>query len=145
MMMDRKHMIKYIAMLLAAVLVFDTGVSPVYASETAQAEPVLEENIVVTEETEAPAEPAPEENVIVTEEIETQETEKENAAVAEETKASAETETDLGVQPAQAFDEEAAKNLEAELSQNGNVVTQYVNEEDQKLKTIVWAKGVTPP
>ena len=145
MMMDRKHMIKYIAMLLAAVLVFETGVSPVYASETAQAEPVLEENIVVTEETEAPAEPAPEENVIVTEEIETQETEKENAAVAEETKASAETETDLGVQPAQAFDEEAAKNLEAELSQNGNVVTQYVNEEDQKLKTIVWAKGVTPP
>lgn len=150
-MMDKTHMLKYIAILLAAVLVFETRVSPVYALETAPAEPVPEENIIVTEEIEAPPtpEPVPEENVIVTEEIEApvkkQETEKENVAVADETKASEEMETDLGVQPTQAFDEETAKNLEDELSQNGNVVTQYVNEEDQKLKTIVWAKGVTPP
>lgn len=44
-----------------------------------------------------------------------------------------------------AYDADAAKKLEDELSKNGNKVTQYVNEEDQKLKTIVWAKGVTPP
>ena len=99
-MMDAKHTLKYSAVLLAAVLVFEMGVSPVYASETAQTEPVQEETMIVTEETEAPA---------------------------------------------QAFDEEAAKNLEDELSKNGNAVTQYVNEEDQKLKTIVWAKGITPP
>ncbi len=99
-MMDAKHTLKYSVMLLAAVLVFEMGVSPVYASETAQTEPVQEETMIVTEETEAPA---------------------------------------------QAFDEEAAKNLEDELSKNGNAVTQYVNEEDQKLKTIVWAKGITPP
>lgn len=99
-MMDAKHTLKYSVMLLAAVLVFEMGVSPAYALETAQTEPVQEETMIVTEEIEAPA---------------------------------------------QAFDEEAAKNLEDELSKNGNVVTQYVNEEDQKLKTIVWAKGITPP
>lgn len=38
-----------------------------------------------------------------------------------------------------------ADSLVEKLSQNGNVVTQYVNQEDQKLKTIVWAKGITPP
>ena len=78
-MMDAKHTLKYSAVLLAAVLVFEMGVSPVYASETAQTEPVQEETMIVTEETEAPA---------------------------------------------QAFDEEAAKNLEDELSKNGNAVTQ---------------------
>lgn len=41
--------------------------------------------------------------------------------------------------------EKGAESLVEALSQNGNAVTQYVNEEDQKLKTIVWAKGITPP
>ncbi len=44
-----------------------------------------------------------------------------------------------------AYDAEAAENLKKEFSRNGNHVTQYENEEDKQLKTIVWAKGVTPP
>lgn len=38
-----------------------------------------------------------------------------------------------------------AVSLKDELSQNGNVVTEYVNEEDHQPKTILWAQGVTPP
>lgn len=44
-----------------------------------------------------------------------------------------------------AYDVEAAENLRKEFSRNGNHVTQYENEDDKQLKTIVWAKGVTPP
>ena len=44
-----------------------------------------------------------------------------------------------------AYDVEAAENLRKEFSRNGNHVTQYENEDDKHLKTIVWAKGVTPP
>ena len=35
--------------------------------------------------------------------------------------------------------------LKEEFSKNENVVTEYVNEEDGKLKTIIWTKGITPP
>lgn len=35
--------------------------------------------------------------------------------------------------------------LKDELSKNGNVVTEYVNDEDNKTKTILWAKGIKPP
>lgn len=35
--------------------------------------------------------------------------------------------------------------LKGELSKNGNNVTEYVNDEDKQLKTILWAKGITPP
>ena len=44
-----------------------------------------------------------------------------------------------------AYDVEAAEKLKKEFSRNGNHVTQYENEDDKQLKTIVWAKGVTPP
>lgn len=41
---------------------------------------------------------------------------------------------------------ESLDKIKEELSKNGNKVTQYVNDEDKKLKTIVWTKGVhTPP
>lgn len=35
--------------------------------------------------------------------------------------------------------------LKDKLSQNGNVVTEYVNEDDHQRKTIIWAKGINPP
>lgn len=35
--------------------------------------------------------------------------------------------------------------IKEELSKNGNVVTQYTNEEDGKIKTILWTKGINPP
>ncbi len=35
--------------------------------------------------------------------------------------------------------------LKDELSKNGNVVTEYINDEDNEKKTIIWAKGITPP
>lgn len=38
-----------------------------------------------------------------------------------------------------------ASSLRDELSKNGNVVTEYVNDEDKQLKTIIWAKGIEPP
>lgn len=41
--------------------------------------------------------------------------------------------------------DESSDKIKEELSKNGNVVTQYTNEEDKKLKTIVWAKGINPP
>ena len=41
--------------------------------------------------------------------------------------------------------DESSDKIKEELSQNGNEVTQYVNEEDKKLKTIVWTKGINPP
>lgn len=49
-----------------------------------------------------------------------------------------------------AADKETAFNVESvslkdELSKNGNVVTEYVNDEDKQTKTILWAKGITPP
>lgn len=58
-------------------------------------------------------------------------------------------ETNIGLGDAQAAfaseEEQAAKKLQEEFSKNGNAVTQYVNDEDRKLKTTVWAKGITPP
>lgn len=41
--------------------------------------------------------------------------------------------------------DESSNKIKEELSQNGNEVTQYINEEDKKLKTIVWTKGINPP
>ncbi len=41
--------------------------------------------------------------------------------------------------------DESSDKIKEELSKNGNVVTQYTNEEDKKLKTIVWTKGIDPP
>lgn len=41
--------------------------------------------------------------------------------------------------------DESSDKIKEELSQNGNVVTQYKNEEDGKLKTIIWTKGINPP
>ena len=41
--------------------------------------------------------------------------------------------------------DESSDKIKEELSKNGNVVTQYTNEEDKKLKTIVWTKGINPP
>lgn len=41
--------------------------------------------------------------------------------------------------------DESSDRIKEELSQNGNVVTQYTNEEDGKIKTIVWTKGINPP
>lgn len=35
--------------------------------------------------------------------------------------------------------------LAEELSQNGNPVTRYINQDDQKEKTIIWTRGITPP
>lgn len=35
--------------------------------------------------------------------------------------------------------------MRMELMRNGNPVTEYVNDEDHKLKTIIWAQGITPP
>lgn len=35
--------------------------------------------------------------------------------------------------------------LKRGLSRNGNVVTEYVNDEDHRPKTIIWANGITPP
>ncbi len=35
--------------------------------------------------------------------------------------------------------------LKDELSKNGNVVTEYINEEDHLPKTILWTQGITPP
>lgn len=35
--------------------------------------------------------------------------------------------------------------LKGELSKNGNIVTEYENDEDKKIKTVLWAKGVKPP
>ena len=49
------------------------------------------------------------------------------------------------IQKDQSATEEAAKKIREEFSQNGNHVTQYENEEDKKIKTIIWASGVTPP
>ena len=40
---------------------------------------------------------------------------------------------------------ENSQRLKEEFSKNENVVTEYVNEEDGKLKTIIWTKGITPP
>ena len=40
---------------------------------------------------------------------------------------------------------ESSNQLKEELSRNGNVVTEYTNEEDGRLKTIVWVQGITPP
>lgn len=40
---------------------------------------------------------------------------------------------------------ESSDKIKEELSKNGNEVTQYINEEDKKLKTIVWTKGINPP
>ncbi len=39
----------------------------------------------------------------------------------------------------------SGRSLQDELSKNGNMVTEYVNQEDNETKTIVWAKGVIPP
>ncbi len=39
----------------------------------------------------------------------------------------------------------SGNSIKNELEKNGNVVTQYTNQEDKKLKTILWTKGVTPP
>lgn len=49
-----------------------------------------------------------------------------------------------------AADKETAFNVKSvslkdELSKNGNVVTEYVNDEDKQTKTILWAKGIKPP
>lgn len=41
--------------------------------------------------------------------------------------------------------DESSDKIKEELSQNGNVVTQYTNEEDGKIKTILWTKGINPP
>lgn len=49
------------------------------------------------------------------------------------------------VQKATTSYDESSNNIKEELSKNGNIVTQYTNEEDKKLKTIVWAKGINPP
>ncbi len=38
-----------------------------------------------------------------------------------------------------------AENLKQEFSKNGNKVTQYVNQEDGKTKTIIWTQGIEPP
>lgn len=51
---------------------------------------------------------------------------------------------EVGVR-ASAEDAAAAERLKEELSKNGNPVTQYVNDEDHRIKTTVWAKGITPP
>lgn len=49
------------------------------------------------------------------------------------------------VQKATTSYDESSNNIKEELSKNGNIVTQYTNEDDKKLKTIVWAKGINPP
>lgn len=46
------------------------------------------------------------------------------------------------VQEAKAYTPES---LKEEFSRNGNPVSQYENPDDGKLKTIIWAKGITPP
>ncbi len=38
-----------------------------------------------------------------------------------------------------------SRSLKDELAKTGNKVTEYVNEDDHKHKTILWAKGITPP
>lgn len=49
------------------------------------------------------------------------------------------------VQKITTFYDESSDKIKEELSQNGNVVTQYTNDEDGKIKTIIWAKGINPP
>ena len=83
----------------------------------------------------------PSEDIPLEEEVPQEQTEEEKLQAEiqpEEQKLQAE------IQPI-AYDVEAAENLRKEFSRNGNHVTQYENEDDKQLKTIVWAKGVTPP
>lgn len=42
-------------------------------------------------------------------------------------------------------EDEKSYKIKEELSSKGNLVTQYINQEDNKLKTIVWVKGINPP
>ena len=51
----------------------------------------------------------------------------------------------LGGTIASAADVAESRSLKDDFSKNGNVVTEYVNDEDKETKTIIWAKGIEPP
>lgn len=152
--MYKKYILRCSALVLALLLTVQTGVLPVWASE--EPETAETETALLQEETE---EVFPEEE---TEEVLPEE-ETEEVFPEEETEASAVeedvTEDDMSVDVvdgsekdaaevgvrASAEDAAAAERLKEELSKNGNPVTQYVNDEDHRIKTTVWAKGITPP
>lgn len=162
-------MLKCSAIVLALLLTIQAGVLPVWASE--ETETVETENALLPEGTEEvfPEEETeellPEEG---TEEVfpeeETEESVGQEPDTEEGTSAGDSTELFMEEIPeeettapaddtaaaaddafAVADDTAAAEKLKEELSKNGNGVTQYVNDEDQKIKTTVWVKGVTPP
>lgn len=145
-------MLKCSAIVLALLLTIQAGVLPVWASEeteTVETETALlpeegTEEVFPEEETEESVgqEPDTEEGTSAGDstELSMEEIPEEEAAAAADDAFAAADDT-----AAAADDAFAAEKLKEELSKNGNEVTQYVNDEDQKIKTTVWVKGVTPP
>ena len=152
--MYKKYILRCSALVLALLLSVQTGVLPVWASEepeTVETEtaPLQKETEEVFQE-EATEELLPEEG---TEEVFPQEETEESVSEEDVTEddmsadyvdGSEKDAAEVGVR-ASAEDVADAERLKEELSKNGNPVTQYVNDEDHRIKTTVWAKGITPP
>lgn len=134
--MYKKYILRCSALVLALLLTVQTGVLPVWASE--EPETAETETALLQEETE---EVFPEEE---TEASAVEEDVTEDDMSVDVVDGSEKDAAEVGVR-ASAEDAAAAERLKEELSKNGNPVTQYVNDEDHRIKTTVWAKGITPP